>query len=612
MPPNTGLLERTTKVIKTPTTIERIERSQSAITTPKTVQTTASVSQQGNQQNNLRQGLNTLRTTDQLRANQPSLIAPNGVSYGRYPAGITDADVEGTAAFGKLVLGLYDQLGGSNPLGATNTRRENQRQVFTPAENFGYEIGRQLGRQGQTTTTRIANQLDNLWRNKPTFEIPQVKIPEVKIPQIPKIELPKLPEIKVPELPKIPQLPQVDIPKIPKIQNPIPKLPSLKPNPIPKIKPTPKTLTEKIRELDPVGCGGIRLKLARVRKIFDFIDNGQGGLEAQFTEATLQEYISAIKSNPGNWTSDNPPLDIDIIEGGGQTGAIYEESGYFYLPFVRGRINQDGSRGDLILPFLEKEVITIEITDSQKRASEVLDIFQDWEAYDFLTRQPEKDGCYLPPPKSDNPPPNPPKKKEMNCNCEQMEEMIKLILRRIGKFPFQAELTENIKKEIPDVAGGIKIIIENPVEPIASIPLSWPIRNEGNRPQMVLHCGERYTNKNGKIDYKSAMYPITVPHWRGTPNDKPKLPTYRKGNWEGIYVLTDNSKVTINAANEAECLKILNAIKPWIKKEMQEGAYFKGGKINVEIKSTIVKPIYGRFFGSGQKKSKPDWRVDFP
>jgi hypothetical protein len=151
-------------------------------------------------------------------------------------------------------------------------------------------------------------------------------------------------------------------------------------------------------------------------------------------------------------------------------------------------------------------------------------------------------------------------------------------------------------------------LARNAEEPVAAIPQSWQIRHEGGKPQLVIHCAEK--KEDGK--YGSAMYPITVPHWKGTVKDKPSLPPYKKGNWEGILVLADNTKVTINAANESECTKILNAIKPWIKSEMLKGSYFKGGKINVEIKPTQVKPMYDRYFKTGQKNNKPDWRVDFP
>lgn len=151
-------------------------------------------------------------------------------------------------------------------------------------------------------------------------------------------------------------------------------------------------------------------------------------------------------------------------------------------------------------------------------------------------------------------------------------------------------------------------IARNKEEPIASIPQSWQIRHEGGKPQLVIHCAEK--EEDGK--YGSAKYPITVPHWKGKATDKPSLPPYKKGNWEGIIVLADNTKVTINAANEAECTKILNAIKPWIVSAMLKGSYFKGRKINVDIKQTQVKPMYGRYFKEGQKNNKPDWRVDLP
>lgn len=109
------------------------------------------------------------------------------------------------------------------------------------------------------------------------------------------------------------------------------------------------------------------------------------------------------------------------------------------------------------------------------------------------------------------------------------------------------------------------------------------------------------------------MYPISVPHWNGTASDSISLPSYIKGNYEGIYTLSDNSKVTINAKNEIECKRILNAIKPHISKKYLKDAYFKGGVIvrDKPIKESRVKPRYGRYFQEGQKNNKPDWRVDF-
>lgn len=149
----------------------------------------------------------------------------------------------------------------------------------------------------------------------------------------------------------------------------------------------------------------------------------------------------------------------------------------------------------------------------------------------------------------------------------------------------------------------------------AAIPLSFQIRHEGDTPQMVIQCAQRKSAANGNTParYDSAKYPITVPHWKGGQNDKPSLPPYKKGNWEGILVIADNSKVTINAQNESECIKILNAIKPWIDSKMLKGSYFKGGKIVTEepIKQELVYPKYGRYFANGQKNNKPDWRVDF-
>lgn len=149
---------------------------------------------------------------------------------------------------------------------------------------------------------------------------------------------------------------------------------------------------------------------------------------------------------------------------------------------------------------------------------------------------------------------------------------------------------------------------------VSAIPLSWQIRNEGDRPQLVIQCAEEDGfDKDKNKKYKSAKYPITVPHWNGSASDQISLPSYIKGNYEVIYVLKDNSKVTINAKDEIECKRILNAIKPHISKEYLKNAYFKGGLIvrDEPIKESRVKPRYGRYFKNGQKNNKPDWRIDF-
>ncbi|WP_200819291.1 hypothetical protein, partial [Tolypothrix sp. NIES-4075] len=96
----------------------------------------------------------------------------------------------------------------------------------TPTEETADEVtklGKQSGSQIKDAVDNSKKLLDDLWRNKPTFEIPQIKIPKFDIPELPNLEIPKFPEFKFPEI------------SFPKPQ-PIP-IPKLKPIPIPKPKP---------------------------------------------------------------------------------------------------------------------------------------------------------------------------------------------------------------------------------------------------------------------------------------------------------------------------------------------------------------------------------------
>lgn len=563
---------------------------------------------------------------------QDPLVNPsNGVSYGRYPNGVTEADVEGTAAIGKFVLGAIDQLR-NNPV---YERRERQREVFTPLENLAYDLGKNFAQglqRGTSSATESAqNIFDDLWRNRPQFEIPQPKI-DFTIPEIPQIELPKFPEFKFPEI------------SFPKIKPPTP-------TPKPRPKAQRGTLTDKLRELELTDCGDVSLVLARVQKRLGIRSEGKWE-DATYREfplyvpSSIDEWISVRRKAPGLEGYTDSEL-IDDFDGSGFGGI---RNGYSFSYRVQKRIQvSTGTWPDFVsYPWLELDVATVRVFE-RRSINQILADWAGWEIYSFQVATPQKNGCFIPTP-SPSPPPSPdccmccPNQNQEKIDYARIKRIMQDTLKEqkfdidvpICKCEFneqkgewepkiqnksltffastkeQAEQQAVLHFENAKQLADMCVSRNKDDEAIASLPLSWQIRNEGKRPQLVIQCAERYKDENGKIGYRSAMYPITVPHWKGTPNDKPSLPTYKKGNWEGIYTLKDNSKVTINAANEAECTKILNAIKPWIPKELQEGAILKGGKINVEIKNTIVKPMYGRYFSQGQKKSKPDWRIDFP
>jgi len=141
-----------------------------------------------------------------------------------------------------------------------------------------------------------------------------------------------------------------------------------------------------------------------------------------------------------------------------------------------------------------------------------------------------------------------------------------------------------------------------------AVPDMWLIRPEHHRPQVIYQFAEIL---NGKLG--SPKYSIIVPHHKPNKPQSP-LPEYKKGNWEYIYVLKDNSKITIHGINESECTKIINAIKLLIIPEYLTGAYISKNSI-IEPKQKLaeitVRNTRATYYKEGRKNGKPEWLVKF-
>jgi hypothetical protein len=356
----------------------------------------------------------------------------------------------------------------------------------------------------------------------------------------------------------------------------------------------PDKLTQQLRQLELSPCSLASFWVTWCYKVTGYDDN----VGAIFTQVSLEEVYKVASKIP-DVTRYYPNVETFADSGGG-SGAngnydLGNDARYEWISGGSGRYNADGSDPyNTSYPYYTYGSRKVTLRGSNNKASinSILDHLSttnngyEPQVYRIDVSTIDAKDCPLGKPQ---PLPDPPPEPEEKMCCPEIDY-------------------RKIKALIDDAISQVDIT--------AAIPLSFQIRHEGDTPQMVIQCAERKSaatdTKEAKFD--SAKYPITVPHWKGGQNDKPYLPPYKKGNWEGILVLADNSKVTINAQNEAECIKILNAIKPWIDKKMLEGSYFKGGKIVTEepIKNILVYPKYGRYFGKGQKNNKPDWRVDFP
>jgi hypothetical protein len=142
----------------------------------------------------------------------------------------------------------------------------------------------------------------------------------------------------------------------------------------------------------------------------------------------------------------------------------------------------------------------------------------------------------------------------------------------------------------------------------AAIPLGWQIRPEASRPQAIFQFAE--VDGSGNIT-GSPKYPITVPHLVNNPPTNP-LPNYTKGNWELIYVLNDNSRVTIHAMDQDNANTVLNAIIPLLDTNYTSKAYTsKSGLVVTQtpIAQNLVTCRMVKYYSTGVQNSVPDWIV---
>lgn len=150
----------------------------------------------------------------------------------------------------------------------------------------------------------------------------------------------------------------------------------------------------------------------------------------------------------------------------------------------------------------------------------------------------------------------------------------------------------------------------DPTTAIATIPEHWQVRIEGGRPQLVYVFREK--NDDGSL--ADSWYQIAVPHPDPKINKSnvPKLPNYRKGDWEYIITLKDNSKIVVNASDEANAKTMVTAASAIVNEIMLDPMIpIKSGRRtakNAFVERDVV--LYQiDYYGNGARNgAKPDWR----
>ncbi len=524
-------------------------------------------------------------TAQPYRPYQPHDGLPTGANVGsanalkaaqltRGQQNAQDEAIAQLAYFGGYALvGIYD--------GITNQYSDNSNLLFPRdgSEDAAYEFGHKIADLTKDGLKNADKVIKDFRDNPPHFEIPQIKISKPEFPQLPQVKLPQLPEFKLPEF---------------KFDEPQDKdKPIIKPKTKPLRKQ--KLREQDLRENDISQCGQIYFEAVYTTRVTGdrFVQNNQGGYDFIIDryQASFDEAYDFFEENQGVELA-------DFLGYGNATGAssIQNVSSGVSYKFENAGGRKIFQNNQPSYPYYDVAVFSfLSLGSTSKNAiGQMLDnlavsgFTPTIIKIDLLGS--ENKACPIDKyPDPDPPPPDPP---DPECDCMAQ------CCPDIDYRKIQAIIREEIEK----------------LDLVSAIPLSWQIRNEGNRPQLIIQCAEEDgVDKSGNKKYKSAKYPISVPHWDGSPGEQIFLPSYIKGNYEGIYTLKDNSKITINSQNEIECKRILQAIIPHVSKTYLEDAYFKGGLIvrDDPIKESRVKPKYGRYFKDGQKNNKPDWRIDF-
>ena len=141
---------------------------------------------------------------------------------------------------------------------------------------------------------------------------------------------------------------------------------------------------------------------------------------------------------------------------------------------------------------------------------------------------------------------------------------------------------------------------------VATLPDWWQTRIGADRPQAVVYFREWDGKKFG-----SYTHQVSIPHYSKPKTYKPQFPIMKKGDENGIMVLSDNSKIVVNCVSKNEAKKMLDFFKrlvsvTYAKKVFTKfGTYGEGGLKKVETKAVRLD-----FYSRGQEFAAPDWSVD--
>lgn len=171
---------------------------------------------------------------------------------------------------------------------------------------------------------------------------------------------------------------------------------------------------------------------------------------------------------------------------------------------------------------------------------------------------------------------------------------------------------DGIAKQIESLYSAIKVLHDNTRcnderPAIAAIPEWWQVRVGANRPQLVVLYAE--LKKDGSLG--QSRWAITIPWFDASLRAqlKRRLPTYKKGQWQGLLVLTDNSKILVYARTKTEAEATVTSLSRLVSagKRPSPVAITTGERKGAALSQVEVVPTVAHYYPTGQQDTAPAW-----
>jgi hypothetical protein len=129
-----------------------------------------------------------------------------------------------------------------------------------------------------------------------------------------------------------------------------------------------------------------------------------------------------------------------------------------------------------------------------------------------------------------------------------------------------------------------------------AVPEWWQLPVENFRPQLIISY--RVLNTDGTLG--GTTYSVTLPHpkpeFSTKPLTKPSMPAYKKGNYQGILRLKDNSAIIVNAKDTTSVESLMTGLKALIDPQ----------KLTDKSYKTVIHPP-----GTFNEANLKPWRLDY-